>query len=63
VTTQAKQLHTIEEAAERLHVTPRMVRRLVQERRIPFLRVGRHIRLSAPDLERFLADSRVEALS
>jgi excisionase family DNA binding protein len=36
---------TIEAAAHRLGVTPRLVRRLVSERRIGFVRVGKFIRL------------------
>jgi len=37
-------LLTMNELAERLGVTPRHVRRLVTERRVPFLKVGRFIR-------------------
>ena len=37
-------LLSIDELAERLGVTHRHVRRLVAERRVPFLRVGRFIR-------------------
>jgi excisionase family DNA binding protein len=44
----------MEAAAERLGVTPRMVRRLVSERRIGFVRVGKHIRLRQQDLESYL---------
>ena len=39
------QLLTIDQLAQRLGVTRRHVRRLVDERRVPFLRVGRFIRL------------------
>ncbi|MDQ3681383.1 MAG: excisionase family DNA-binding protein [Actinomycetota bacterium] len=42
-------------------VTPRFVRRLVAERRIPFLKVGRHVRFDPADLDAFLAAGRVEA--
>ena len=45
---------TIEEAAARLGVRPRLVRRLVTERRIGFVRVGRFIRLRPHDLEAYL---------
>ncbi len=38
------QLLTMDQLAERLGVTRRHVRRLVAERRVPFLRVGRFIR-------------------
>jgi excisionase family DNA binding protein len=45
---------TIEAAAERLGVTPRLVRRLVNERRIGFVRVGKFIRLRQEDLDTYL---------
>ena len=45
---------TIEAAAERLGVTPRLVRRLVTERRIGFVRVGKFIRLRQEDLDAYL---------
>jgi excisionase family DNA binding protein len=45
---------TIEAAAERLGVTPRLVRRLVNERRIGFVRVGKFIRLRQQDLDVYL---------
>lgn len=35
-----ERLLTIEEAAERLGVTPRMIRRLTTSRRLPFVEVG-----------------------
>ena len=42
------ELMTMDQLAERLGVTRRHVRRLVDERRVPFLRVGRFIRFD-PD--------------
>ena len=47
-------LLTIEAAADRLGVTPRMVRRLVNERRIGFVRVGKFIRFRPDDLDAYL---------
>jgi excisionase family DNA binding protein len=47
---------TIEAAAERLGVSPRLVRRLVNERRIGFVRVGRFIRLRQEDIDSYLDD-------
>jgi hypothetical protein len=40
--------------------TPRLLRRLVQQRRIAFSRVGRTIVLSEADIESYIAESRVE---
>lgn len=49
-------LLTIEGAAERLGVTPRMVRRLVYERRIGFVYIGKFIRLRQEDLDTYLEE-------
>ena len=51
---------SVGQAAERLGTPVRFVRRLVAERRIPFHRVGRYIRIAETDLNVFLADGRVE---
>jgi len=44
------QLFTMDELAVQLGVTRRHVRRLVTERRIPFLRVGRFIRFDPVEI-------------
>jgi hypothetical protein len=36
------------------------VRRLIFERRIPFIKVGRHVRIATSDLDAFIAAGRVE---
>jgi excisionase family DNA binding protein len=57
----ARPLLDVQGAADYLNVAPRFVRRLVQERRVAFVRVGRHIRFDVRDLEQFVAAGRVEA--
>lgn len=52
-------LLTVEEAAERLNTSPRFVRRLVFERRIPFLKLGRHVRITERDLDSYVRNCRV----
>ena len=52
-------LLTVEEAAEWLGTSTRFVRRLVAERRIAYVKVGRHVRLDPTDVEAFIAASRV----
>ncbi len=47
--------------AERLGVGERFVRRLVNERAIPFVKVGRHVRFDAGDVEAWIRDSKVDA--
>jgi excisionase family DNA binding protein len=54
-------LLTPQEAADRLGTSLRFVRRLIFERRIPFIRVGRHVRIAASDCDAFPAPRLVEA--
>jgi excisionase family DNA binding protein len=54
-------LLTVEEAADRLGTSVRFVRRLVAERRIAYVKVGRHVRIAEADLAEFVAAGRVEA--
>jgi excisionase family DNA binding protein len=54
-------LLTVEQAAERLGTSVRFVRRLVFERRIAFVKVGRYVRITTADLEAFIAVGRVNA--
>ena len=51
---------TKEEAAAYLSTTVRHVRRLVYERRIPYMKVGRLVRFGRADLDAYLMASRVE---
>jgi excisionase family DNA binding protein len=50
-----------QEAADYLGVTPRMMTRLAEERRIPFYKVGKFTRFLLVDLETFAQTGRVEA--
>lgn len=54
-------LLTVEEAADRLGTSARFVRRLVLERRITYIKVGRHVRISEADLAGFVAAGRIES--
>ena len=54
-------LLTVTEAADQLDTSVRFVRRLIAERRIAYVRVGRHIRIAEADLASFVAAGRVEA--
>lgn len=56
----AMSLLNVEEAAERLATTPRFVRRLIAERRITFVKLGRHVRIDTADLDAYVAAGRVE---
>jgi excisionase family DNA binding protein len=53
-------LLSVEQAAERLGTSVRFVRRLVFERRIAYVKLGRHIRIASRDLEAFIRARRVE---
>jgi excisionase family DNA binding protein len=39
-------VYTPKQAAERMGVGERMIRRLIAERRIEFIKVGKHVRIS-----------------
>ena len=52
-------LLTIEEAAERLSVSPRNIRHQIYLRRLPIVKVGRLVRIDERDLDAFIEDSRV----
>ena len=60
-TTSQDTLLDIDGLAERLGVGERFVRRLVEERRIPFLKIGRLVRFEVGDVEAWIASQRVEA--
>lgn len=53
-------LLTIEQAAERLNVTPRFIRRLIAQRRIDYHKVGKFIRFRPEDLDNWIEDQRIQ---
>jgi excisionase family DNA binding protein len=53
-------LLSVEQAAERLGTSVRFVRRLIAERRIAYVKLGRHVRITARDLDAFIGASRVD---
>jgi excisionase family DNA binding protein len=59
----AEQLLSVEAAAERLDTKPRFIRRLIAERRIEFVHVGRHVRISESALAEFIEAGKVPPLA
>jgi excisionase family DNA binding protein len=57
------ELLTIEEAAHRIGMSVRYVRRAVAEREIAFHRLGRSIRIDPADLAAFVQAGRVEPMT
>lgn len=55
-----ERLLTCGEVAERLGTTERFPRRLVAERRIRFVRVGRHVRIPESAVDEMIAEGTVE---
>lgn len=56
------ELLTIDQAAERLNVSPAYVRRrLIFERRISYVKIGRHVRIDKDDLEELIDRGRITA--
>ena len=58
MTTELPELIDITTLAERLGDSERHIRRLVAERRIPFLKVGRYVRFDSAEIVRWLDDGR-----
>lgn len=56
----SEKLLTVAEAAELLGTSERFPRRLVAERRIRFVKVGRHVRFPADALYEYIAAHTVE---
>jgi excisionase family DNA binding protein len=56
-------LLTVAEAAELLSTSPRFPRRLIEERRIRFVRVGRHVRIPESALREFIAAGLVQPVT
>jgi excisionase family DNA binding protein len=63
IATASSDLLTIEEAAARIKMSVRYVRRLIADRRLPFHRFGRSVRLRAADLDALADEVRVEPLT
>ncbi|MGI8447180.1 MAG: excisionase family DNA-binding protein [Streptosporangiaceae bacterium] len=56
-------LLTVAQAADMLATTERFPRRLIAERRIRFVRVGRHVRIPESALREFITAGLVEPVS
>jgi excisionase family DNA binding protein len=56
-------LYTVAQAAERLNTSVRFVRRLIADRRIAFVRLGRHVRLAEEDVAAFIEAGGVEPIN
>ena len=58
-----EKLLTVDQAAELLGTRPRFIRRLIEQRRIAYHKVGRHVRIAESDLVAFVALARVERVA
>ena len=56
-------LLTVDQAGELLNTGPRFVRRLIAERRIEFVHVGRHVRIAESALARFVEAGSVPVMT
>lgn len=57
-----ERLLTIDEAGQALGTGPRFPRRLIAERRIRFVRVGRHVRIPESALVEFVSAGTVDVV-
>ncbi|MGW8355193.1 excisionase family DNA-binding protein [Streptomyces wedmorensis] len=55
-------LLTVDEAAERLGTGVRFIRRLIQERRIRYVKLGKHVRIADSVLTAYVAERTVPTL-
>jgi excisionase family DNA binding protein len=55
--------NTLKQAAETIGVGERMMRRLIAERRIEFIKVGKHVRISDEAIQAFLEAGTVARIS
>jgi excisionase family DNA binding protein len=60
--TEGIELLTIKDVAEVLKISPTSVRRLQQERHIPFIKVGGSVRFAKNDLVKYLERNRIESI-
>lgn len=58
-----ERLLTVNEVADVLGTTARFPRRLIAERRIRFVRVGRHVRIPECEVEAFVAAGTVQPVA
>jgi len=56
-------LLTVQEVAERLGTGVRFPRRLIEERRITFVKVGRHVRIPESAMNAFVVANTVQPLT
>lgn len=55
-------LLTVAQAAERLNTSQRYPRRLIEERRITYVKLGRHVRIPESVLDEFITTGVVEPI-
>jgi excisionase family DNA binding protein len=58
-----ERLLSVPEAADRLGTTSRFPRRLIAERRIRFVRVGRHVRIPESAIKEFVEAGTVQPIT
>ncbi|MEC3995896.1 excisionase family DNA-binding protein [Actinacidiphila sp. DG2A-62] len=58
-----ERLLNVAEAAERLGTGERFIRRLISERRIAFVKVGRHVRLAESVLDAYVMVNTVQPVT
>ncbi|WP_435974803.1 helix-turn-helix domain-containing protein [Streptomyces sp. Qhu_M48] len=55
-------LLTVDQVAELLGTTVRFPRRLIEERRITFVKVGRHVRIPEPAVQAYIETHTVQPI-
>ena len=55
-------LFEIDQAADYLNVSVRMIRRMVEEKGVAYIKIGKLIRIDKRDIDAYLAAQRIEGL-
>lgn len=53
----------VNQVADRMCVSPRFIRRLIEERRIPFCKLGKFVRFDPVDIDEWIEARRVDPAS
>ncbi|MGB7236969.1 MAG: helix-turn-helix domain-containing protein [Rhodococcus sp. (in: high G+C Gram-positive bacteria)] len=56
-----KRLLDIDDAADYLNVNPRFIRRLIAQRRVNYLKIGKFVRFDQDELDEWVQQRRVDA--
>jgi excisionase family DNA binding protein len=60
---ETESLLSVEQAASKLGISPLTMRAWLRQRRVSFVRLGRRVLVDTQDINKFIRDHRIEAVS